>query len=57
MYDPSTLRLALTEAKEGKYRSTIDEVLLFCFHYDPQAGRYTLAATNIMRAGGDPDRC
>jgi protein SCO1/2 len=51
VYDPSTLRLALTEAKEGKYRSTVEEVLLFCFHYDAQAGRYTLAATNIMRAG------
>jgi protein SCO1/2 len=51
VYDPSTLRLALTEAKEGKYRSTVEEVLLFCFHYDAEAGRYTLAATNIMRAG------
>ena len=51
-YDPSTLRLSLTEAKEGKNRSTVDEVLLFCFHYDAAAGRYTLAATNIVRAGG-----
>lgn len=51
VYDPSTLRLALMEAKEGKYRSTMEEVLLFCFHYDAEAGRYTLAATNIMRAG------
>ena len=25
---------------------------LFCFHYDPAAGRYTLAAMNLMRAGG-----
>jgi protein SCO1/2 len=46
------LRLALAEAKEGKYRSTADQVLLYCFHYDAEAGRYTLAATNIMRAGG-----
>jgi protein SCO1 len=52
VYDPSTLRLALTEANEGKYRSAVDEVLLYCFHYDAAAGRYTLAATKIMRAGG-----
>lgn len=51
VYDPSTLRLALTEAREGQYRSTVDEVLLYCFHYDAEAGRYTLAATSIMQAG------
>jgi protein SCO1/2 len=27
-------------------------LLLFCFHYDPESGRYGLAATNLMRAGG-----
>jgi protein SCO1/2 len=26
--------------------------LLFCYHYDPQAGGYVLFATNLMRAGG-----
>lgn len=52
VYDPQTLKLAIIAAKEGKYRSTIDEILLFCYHYDPAAGTYTLAAVNIMRAGG-----
>lgn len=46
------VRLALTEASDGKVGSTIDRVLLFCYHYDPAAKSYVPAATNIMRIGG-----
>jgi protein SCO1/2 len=46
------VRLALTEAAEGKGRFSLDKLLLFCYHYDPQAKSYTLFATNIMRGGG-----
>ena len=46
------VRLALTEASDGKVGSTMDRVLLFCYHYDPAAKSYVPAATNIMRAGG-----
>jgi protein SCO1/2 len=46
------LRLALVEASEGKFKATVDQLLLFCFHYDPQARSYVPFATNIMRAGG-----
>jgi len=52
LYQPKTLRLALTEAGEGKVGTTTDQLLLYCFHYDAQEGRYVLAATNIMRFGG-----
>ena len=45
------LRLALTEASEGKFGVT-DRLLLLCFHYDPQARSYVLFATNVMRGGG-----
>lgn len=45
------LRLALTEAGEGKFGVT-DRLLLWCFHYDPQARSYVLFATNVMRGGG-----
>jgi protein SCO1/2 len=46
------LRLALTEASEGKLGSAWDKVMLFCYHYDPSARGYVLAATRLMRAGG-----
>lgn len=46
------VRLALTEAAEGRGKFTIDRLLLFCYHYDPATHSYTLFATNVMRAGG-----
>jgi protein SCO1/2 len=46
------LRLALTEASEGKLGSAWDKVVLFCFHYDANARGYVLAATRLMKAGG-----
>ena len=50
-YDPSTLRLSLVEASDGQIGSTVDRVLLYCFHYDAVAGAYAPAALNLMRAG------
>jgi protein SCO1/2 len=51
-YAAQTLRLALLEASEGKIGSTMDQVLLFCFQYDPAKGRYAPAAFRIMQVGG-----
>jgi protein SCO1/2 len=51
-YDPQTLRLSLVEAGEGKIGSTMDQILLFCFHYDETKGRYGPAAVGVMRVGG-----
>lgn len=51
MYPPQTLRLALVEAGEGKIGTTIDRVLLFCFHYDATTGRYAPVARNLMKLG------
>ncbi len=50
-YDPQTLRLALIEAAEGKIGSTVDQVLLYCYHYDATRGRYGPAAMKIMQVG------
>ncbi len=46
------LRLALLEASEGKVGSTLDKFILYCFHYDPDAGGYVVFAGNVMRLGG-----
>jgi|RhiMethySRZTD1v2_1073278.scaffolds.fasta_scaffold10034_3 protein SCO1 len=46
------LRLALVEASEGKVGSTVDRLMLYCFHYDSSEGRYAPVAVNIMRLGG-----
>jgi|GEM_PF-387401 len=50
-FSPRDIRLALAEAAEGKLGLS-ERILLFCYHYDPQARGYVLFATDIMRAGG-----
>jgi protein SCO1 len=49
-YEPKTLRLSLVEASEGKVGTTIDRVLLFCYHYDGTG--YSMTAMNVVRAAG-----
>ena len=51
-YKERDFRLALLEASEGKIGSTVDRLILYCFHYDPNAGSYVVFAGNVMRAGG-----
>lgn len=46
------LRLALVEASENKIGSRVDQVLLFCFHYDPATGKYSVAVNRIIQIGG-----
>lgn len=52
MFDPRDLRLALVEAAQGKVGTTLDRILLYCFHYDAATGRYAPMAQNMMRLGG-----
>jgi len=51
-YSGRDLRLGLVEAAAGKIGTAVDQVLLYCFHYDPATGKYGLAALNAVRAGG-----
>jgi protein SCO1/2 len=46
------LRLGLVESAGGTIGSAIDQVILYCFHYDPATGRYGAATWNLVRAGG-----
>lgn len=46
------LRLALSEASAGKLGSSVERVLLFCFHYDPSSYGYVLATKRLMTAAG-----
>ena len=51
-YAPSDLQLSLDEASEGKAVSVADQILMFCFHYDPSVGKYTLSILRLVQAGG-----
>lgn len=49
--DPTTLRMSLLEASNGTIGSVIDQVMMFCFQFDPKKNKYTLYAWNLMRIG------
>jgi protein SCO1/2 len=45
------LRLGLVEASDNKIGSTVDQLLLYCYHYDPATGKYAWVV-NVYRWGG-----
>jgi protein SCO1/2 len=51
-YPSRDLRLGLVEASEGKIGTPVDQVLLFCYHYDPATGKYGLLISRVIQAGG-----
>src|SRR5690606_37223166 len=46
-FSPRDLRLGLIEASAGKIGSPLDQLLLFCYHYDPVTGQYNLIVTRV----------
>ncbi len=51
-YKERQLRLALVDASDGKVGDIFDRILLRCYHYDPNAGSYVLAAQRVMTFAG-----
>ncbi len=51
-YKPRDFRLGLVEASANKIGTPADQVLLFCYHYDPTTGKYGMAITQITRVLG-----
>ena len=51
-YEPQTFRLSLLQAAQGQIGSSLDRLILFCYHYDAEAGRYSPAALRVVQVGG-----
>jgi protein SCO1/2 len=51
-YGPRDLRYAIVDASHGKVGSAVDSLVLYCYHYDPAAGKYSVAIMRLVRAGG-----
>jgi len=51
-YPERDLRLGLVEASQGKIGTPVDQVLLFCYHYDPHTGKYGLLISRMIQLGG-----
>ena len=51
-YPARDLRLGLIETSQNKIGSPVDQLLLYCYHYDPATGKYGAVVMNIMRIAG-----
>jgi len=51
-YAPKDLRLGLIEASQNKIGNLVDQVLLYCYHYDPATGKYGAVIMRVVRLAG-----
>ncbi len=51
-YEPKDLKLGLIEASHDRIGSPVDQILLFCYHYDPKTGKYGAVVMNVLRLAG-----
>jgi protein SCO1/2 len=48
-YPARDVRLGLIEASSERIGKPSDQILLYCFHYDPTTGKYALVVMNVLR--------
>ena len=51
-YAVKDVQLGLVEASDNRIGSLVDQLLLYCFHYDPASGKYGFLIINLIRLGG-----
>jgi protein SCO1/2 len=51
-YPPKDLRLGLIQASQNKIGTLADQVLLYCYHYDPRTGKYGAIISRVIQLSG-----
>ena len=51
-YSTKDLKFGLMEAANNKICSAVDQLLLYCYHYDPVTGKYGVVIMNVIRISG-----
>ena len=51
-YAPKDLRFGLIQASENRIGTVVDQVLLYCYHYDPRTGKYGAIISHVMQLAG-----
>ncbi|MGO9518266.1 MAG: SCO family protein [Candidatus Korobacteraceae bacterium] len=51
-YSPKDLRLGLVEASANRIGSPVDNILTYCYHYDPQTNQHSLIVARVVQLGG-----
>jgi protein SCO1/2 len=56
-YSPKDLRLGLAEASSNRIGSPVDNILTYCYHYDPQTNKHSLIVARVVQMGGFVTLC
>jgi protein SCO1/2 len=51
-YSPKDLRLGLVEASANRIGSPVDNILTYCYHYDPSTNKHSLIVARVVQLGG-----
>lgn len=51
-YAPKDVKFGLMEASSSKIGNPVEQLVLYCYHYNPASGKYGLAIMNVVRLGG-----
>jgi protein SCO1/2 len=51
-YSPKDIRLGLVEASNNRIGSKVDNILTYCYHYDPQTNKHSLIVARVVQLGG-----
>jgi protein SCO1/2 len=56
-YSPKDLRLGLVEASANRIGSPVDNILTYCYHYDPKTNKHSLIVARVVQLGGLATLC
>jgi protein SCO1 len=51
-YSPKDLLLGLNEASSNRIGSPVDNILTYCYHYNPQTNTHSLIVARVVQMGG-----
>ena len=51
-YSPKDILLGLIDASGNKIGSPVANILTYCYHYDPQTNKHSLAVVRVVQLGG-----
>ncbi len=51
-YSPKDMLLGLDEASSNRIGSPVDNILTYCYHYNPQTNTHDLIVSRVLQAGG-----
>jgi protein SCO1/2 len=49
-YSPKDVKMGIMESAESRVGSVADELMLYCYHYDPSSGKYGFQILSVLRA-------